>query len=77
MRPDARTEAGKCLACEQEHKNWEAPKPYQYMRFLEHFNVFSEGAQSFDMGPGKFNYQKPTPRTHGKGMALKFDDTKG
>jgi len=67
-----RTEAGKCLACLEEHKNWKAPQAYQYMRFLEYFEVFSEGRQSYDEGPGKFRYTKPEPRTHGSGSVLTF-----
>ncbi|CAE8689734.1 unnamed protein product [Polarella glacialis] len=67
-----RTEAGKCLACQEEHKGWKAPEGFQYMRFLEHFRVFSEGKQSPDEGVGKFNYTDPGPRTHGVGTVLEF-----
>mmetsp|Transcript_44785 Transcript_44785/g.90379 ORF Transcript_44785/g.90379 Transcript_44785/m.90379 type:complete len:166 (+) Transcript_44785:105-602(+) len=67
-----RVEAGKYYASLQEHKNWKAPIGYQYMRYLEHFKVFSEGAQSRDMGPGKFNYTPKVPGTHGTGSVMEF-----
>mmetsp|Transcript_6592 Transcript_6592/g.21229 ORF Transcript_6592/g.21229 Transcript_6592/m.21229 type:complete len:175 (+) Transcript_6592:75-599(+) len=67
-----RVEAGKYYACLSENKGWKAPEGYQYMRYLEHFRVFSEGAQSRDMGPGKFNYKEKTPGTHGVGSVLEF-----
>mmetsp|Transcript_101922 Transcript_101922/g.288447 ORF Transcript_101922/g.288447 Transcript_101922/m.288447 type:complete len:178 (-) Transcript_101922:222-755(-) len=70
-----RTEAGKYCSCLEENKGWKAPEAYQYMRFLEHFRVFSEGRQSFDEGPGKFRYAGRTPKTHGAGTVMQFDKT--
>mmetsp|Transcript_43944 Transcript_43944/g.111245 ORF Transcript_43944/g.111245 Transcript_43944/m.111245 type:complete len:199 (+) Transcript_43944:63-659(+) len=67
-----RNEAGKCLACLEEHREWKPAEPYQYMRFLEHFKVFSEGKQSWDEGPGCFRYPQKLPRTHGTGTVLAF-----
>jgi len=65
-------EAGKCLACLEEHRTWRAPQPHNYMRFLEYFRVFSEGSQTKDAGPGKFNYKKPSPDVSGQGLVMKL-----
>ncbi|CAK0903520.1 unnamed protein product [Prorocentrum cordatum] len=72
-----RTEAGKYLACLEENQKWKASEPYQYMRFLEHFRVFSEGSGSWDEGPGKFRYEEQTPKTHGAGSVLQFGRSPG
>mmetsp|Transcript_2602 Transcript_2602/g.2857 ORF Transcript_2602/g.2857 Transcript_2602/m.2857 type:complete len:195 (+) Transcript_2602:89-673(+) len=67
-----RTEAGKCIACFEQHKGWSVPEGYNYLRFLEHFKVFSEGHQSHDAGPGKFRYVPSRPKTDGAGSVLQF-----
>eukprot|EP00930_Biecheleria_cincta_P075670 TRINITY_DN62850_c0_g1_i1.p1 TRINITY_DN62850_c0_g1~~TRINITY_DN62850_c0_g1_i1.p1 ORF type:complete len:181 (+),score=11.26 TRINITY_DN62850_c0_g1_i1:28-543(+) len=72
-----KTEAGKCLACLEENKGWKAPEAFHYMRFLEHFRVFSEGRQSHDEGPGKFNYRDPSPRSHGVGTVMQLSPPRG
>mmetsp|Transcript_36826 Transcript_36826/g.84850 ORF Transcript_36826/g.84850 Transcript_36826/m.84850 type:complete len:177 (+) Transcript_36826:40-570(+) len=72
-----RIEVGRCLACLEQHKDWKADMGYSYLRFLEHFKVFTQGKQSLDEGPGKFQYKEPTPPTHGAGTVLEFNSTLG
>lgn len=73
-----RTEAGKCLACFQEHKDWKASPKFTYMPFLEHFRLFQEGTQSREEGIGRFLYNDPTPKTHGSGTVMSFSaESKG
>eukprot|EP00927_Polykrikos_kofoidii_P076721 TRINITY_DN73760_c0_g1_i1.p2 TRINITY_DN73760_c0_g1~~TRINITY_DN73760_c0_g1_i1.p2 ORF type:complete len:176 (-),score=21.78 TRINITY_DN73760_c0_g1_i1:41-538(-) len=67
-----RTEAGKCLACLEENEGWKMPMRYDYMRFLEHFRLFSEGRQSNDEGVGKFRYKPDSPDQTGAGTVMKF-----
>mmetsp|Transcript_51538 Transcript_51538/g.95337 ORF Transcript_51538/g.95337 Transcript_51538/m.95337 type:complete len:179 (-) Transcript_51538:12-548(-) len=67
-----RIEVGRCLACLEQHKNWKADMGYSYLRFLEHFRVFTQGRQSLDEGTGKFQYKDPTPGTDGAGTVLQF-----
>mmetsp|Transcript_35684 Transcript_35684/g.100319 ORF Transcript_35684/g.100319 Transcript_35684/m.100319 type:complete len:173 (+) Transcript_35684:98-616(+) len=69
-----RVEAGRCIMCENENKGWKAPIAYGYMRYLEHFRVFSEGSQSHDEGPGKYRYEEKTPTSHGRGTVIQFAD---
>eukprot|EP00928_Gymnodinium_smaydae_P052433 TRINITY_DN3630_c0_g2_i1.p1 TRINITY_DN3630_c0_g2~~TRINITY_DN3630_c0_g2_i1.p1 ORF type:complete len:180 (+),score=44.61 TRINITY_DN3630_c0_g2_i1:145-684(+) len=72
-----RGEAGKCLACLEEHKDFKPTQPLDYMHFLEHFRVFTEGKQSADAGPGKFRYRRSTPGTDGAGSVLSFTGYRG
>merc|ERR1712194_654113 len=67
-----KTEAGKYCACLEDNKGWKAPEAYQYMRFLEHFRLFSEGKQSADEGIGKFRYTPDSPDQQGRGTVLEF-----
>mmetsp|Transcript_59188 Transcript_59188/g.165292 ORF Transcript_59188/g.165292 Transcript_59188/m.165292 type:complete len:170 (+) Transcript_59188:90-599(+) len=67
-----RMEAGRCLTCFEEHKEFQTPDIVHYMRYLEHFRVFSEGTQSLDAGPGKFRYKPITPMYHGTGTVMTF-----
>merc|ERR1719335_216255 len=54
-------EAGRFLMCCEQHKDWQAPESYSYMRFLERFKVFTEGR------PGRFKYEKPSISHQGVG----------
>eukprot|EP00929_Paragymnodinium_shiwhaense_P064879 TRINITY_DN32576_c0_g1_i1.p2 TRINITY_DN32576_c0_g1~~TRINITY_DN32576_c0_g1_i1.p2 ORF type:complete len:193 (-),score=44.39 TRINITY_DN32576_c0_g1_i1:148-726(-) len=65
-------QAGKCLQCFEEHKDWKPPSGVDYMRFLEHFKIFMEGRQSLAEGVGKFNYRKASPTFSGAGTVMKF-----
>lgn len=67
-----RTEAGKYLACMEENKSWKSQTRFTYMRFLEHFRLFTEGSGGREEGIGRFLYKDPTPRTHGVGTVMEF-----
>eukprot|EP00439_Symbiodinium_sp_Y106_P030263 s5677_g3.t1 len=72
-----RTEAGKYLACMEENKSWKSQTRFTYMRFLEHFRLFTEGSGGREEGIGRFLYKDPTPRTHGVGTVMEFGRTEG
>mmetsp|Transcript_39941 Transcript_39941/g.106000 ORF Transcript_39941/g.106000 Transcript_39941/m.106000 type:complete len:165 (-) Transcript_39941:32-526(-) len=69
-----KVEAGRCLQCLEDHKEWKAPQAYNYMRFLEHFRIFTEGKGTYEWGRGKFRYSDRTPDDHGRGTVLQFQN---